>query len=744
MSAIFGETLRFSQADGPDVELVVEGDEFYSRCETKTGYTVVYDSGLGKYCYAVHLNGALVSSGAPITKNPPAGLRKHLKESREVRNRKFTNRYNLLRPREPAGMSGRMRTFGVNSGLLEGRTVSVGRVRGLTILVEFADIRTEIDASDVEAMLNGENYHANNNVCSVREYFKRMSSGKLDYTNRVVGPIRLDRNRAYYRNTLLVEEALDKAVREEGVELAEFDSRNDGVVDALNFMYAGRSQTDVDNELWPHNSVATFRYGGVRTHYYMLTSLGRRRVDLSIGTFCHENGHQLCRFPDLYDYGERDEDYEASRGMGVYCLMGAGNRLNRGRAPSPVCAYLRDLAGWCDRATTLNGPGVHEARHGDYDRIMKFDTDRMNEYFLIENRSRLGLDAHLYSSGLAVYHCDTLGSNEWQDGTRNKHYQCALLQADGHLDLENNRNYGDEGDMFNRADGVALSYDTRPSSREWDGSDSALILSDIGAPGEVIRFSVGEQEDAARGHAAPDLLIPDDEPEGVSSAIHLAPNGNAKRISVGVDIIHTYIGDLRIELEAPSGLKALLKKKTNDSNQDLKATYTSDAVSTLADLVGEGVPGPWTLHIKDLARRDTGRLNRWEIEISYESSDRIVEAEAAPGASIPDSDDRGVANVIAIAEPGVLRKMEIAVDIPHTYIGDLIVDVVAPSGQGAVLHNQTGGGANDLKRTYDHSTTPALDALIGQEIKGDWTLRVRDLAADDIGEIKRWSIKLIC
>ena len=44
----------------------------------------------------------------------------------------------------------------------------------------------------------------------------------------------------------------------------------------------------------------------MHTDLYLLTSLGRSAGDLSIGTFCHENGHLLCRFPDMYDYGERD------------------------------------------------------------------------------------------------------------------------------------------------------------------------------------------------------------------------------------------------------------------------------------------------------------------------------------------------------------------------------------------------------------------------------------------------------
>jgi hypothetical protein len=43
MSAVFGETLRFGQPDGPDIQRVVTSDEFHSRQETLGGYPGVYD-----------------------------------------------------------------------------------------------------------------------------------------------------------------------------------------------------------------------------------------------------------------------------------------------------------------------------------------------------------------------------------------------------------------------------------------------------------------------------------------------------------------------------------------------------------------------------------------------------------------------------------------------------------------------------------------------------------------------------
>ena len=131
-------------------------------------------------------------------------------------------------------------TFGPSGGLLEGRRLSIGTVRGLTILVNFRDVVSTVGQADVSALLNDANYTRNGNFCSAREYFRLVSTGKLDYTNDVVGPLRLSRDRDFYVNNLLVEEALDLAIAA-GVDLRRYDSRGQGILDALNIMYAGQS-----------------------------------------------------------------------------------------------------------------------------------------------------------------------------------------------------------------------------------------------------------------------------------------------------------------------------------------------------------------------------------------------------------------------------------------------------------------------------------------------------------------------
>ncbi|MEO2029388.1 MAG: M6 family metalloprotease domain-containing protein [Fuerstiella sp.] len=718
------------------------GDEFYARYETNEGYTVVVDKDYGCYCYALLATGRFLSSGIPIGKPLPDGVSKHLKEDPDVRNEKFEQNYSRLRPREIDPDLSATRTIGPDNGLLNGRKLHQGTVRGLTILVEFDDVTSSISRDDVDEMFNAANYSGNGNFCSVNRYFQIVSSGKLDYVNTVVGPVKLSRRRGHYINNLLVEEALNIAVNDFNVDLSEFDSRDEGIVDAINFLYAGDSQYSGD--LWPHNSVKRLQYGDMRTHYHQLTGLGSHVVDLKIGTIGHENGHLLCRFPDMYDDGKRDGDFEKSQGIGRYCLMGSGNHLNGRRTPSPVCAYLRELAGWVDEVILLDSPDRITAQHGAYDKAWKFETNLPNEYFMIENRSQRGLDAHLPSSGLAIYHCDTLGSNEWQDGTRNKHYQCAVLQADGSLDLENNRNAGDSTDLFVGIPGVAVSDETTPSSRNWNGTDSGLVVSEVGVAGQNITFTVGnpQVQPIADVKSFPNLLIPDNDPNGVTTSLSIDSAGEIIDISASVEIVHSWISDLKVSLVAPDGSVIVLHDREGADGDDIHQTYDSATTPDLANLAGNEVAGDWSLVVVDKASQDVGRLVEWGLVVRYDRHSTTVTGSANSNVEIPDNSFEGVSSKIKIQQEGDLENIAVEVDIEHTYIGDLRVELISPSEQVVRLHDRAGGRNNDIKRSYDSTSTPDLNDLQGESIRGKWRLRVRDLAARDIGTLVSWSITI--
>lgn len=613
MSGIYGELLSFPQENGSDVRLRVFGSHHYSRYENVDGFTVVYDKDLGLFCFAELLRNRLISTGIKLDQ-PPLGLVRHLQDTNPVIISAIESSKSRMSA-ESLALEQVNRTFGPNRGLLHGRVLSIGTIRGLTILVNFADVTSTTTAADVDRMVNEPGYNENGNISSVRDYFLRVSNGKLDYSNTVVGPFTLQHNRAHYIENLLVEEALELAVAS-GVDLNEFDSRGEGIVDALNILYAGQSV--YQDNLWPHNSSIALQHGSVRTNLYLLTGLGRNASELSIGTFCHENGHLLCRFPDMYDYGKRDNDGQDSAGIGRFCLMGSGNHLDFGRSPAPVCAYLRDLAGWCDNVIDLNVSGGYTAVHGDYGTVMKYRTDKPNEYFIVENRTRMGLDRALPASGLAIYHCDIFGSNEWQQGAPDRHYQCALLQADGRRDLENNpANQGDSEDLFGPVDGLAIASTTNPHTREWDNRDSGLHVSDITVSNSDIGFWIGAQVNSltVESVSIPDLPIPDNDPQGVSDSIVIAASGVVRRVEVALSIAHTYVGDLLVHLVSPTGVSEALFVREGGSTDDLHASFDSDRPGELTNLVGQPMQGSWILKVTDRANVDTGRLVQWSIKL---------------------------------------------------------------------------------------------------------------------------------
>ncbi|WP_314410996.1 S8 family peptidase [Streptomyces kroppenstedtii] len=85
--------------------------------------------------------------------------------------------------------------------------------------------------------------------------------------------------------------------------------------------------------------------------------------------------------------------------------------------------------------------------------------------------------------------------------------------------------------------------------------------------------------------------------------------GNAPAaLSVPVSIVHTYIGDLQVQLVAPDGSVYTLKAYgVGGSTDNIDATYTVNASSEVAN-------GTWTLRVSDNASRDTGYVNAWGLQ----------------------------------------------------------------------------------------------------------------------------------
>jgi PKD repeat protein len=83
--------------------------------------------------------------------------------------------------------------------------------------------------------------------------------------------------------------------------------------------------------------------------------------------------------------------------------------------------------------------------------------------------------------------------------------------------------------------------------------------------------------------------------------------GNAPTdATVTVAIVHTYIGDLKVDLVAPDGTIRNLHNRTGASTDNINKTYT-------VNLSSEALNGTWTLRVNDNAAGDTGKIDSWSI-----------------------------------------------------------------------------------------------------------------------------------
>jgi hypothetical protein len=110
--------------------------------------------------------------------------------------------------------------------------------------------------------------------------------------------------------------------------------------------------------------------------------------------------------------------------------------------------------------------------------------------------------------------------------------------------------------------------------------------------------------------------------------------------------------------------------------------------------------------------------------------------ENSSAVAIPDNATAGATSVITVpSNAGQARSVTLAVEIDHTYVGDLKV-VVRHGGRELVLHDHSGGSADDL------SLRVPSTAFAGISPAGEWSLSVVDNAAVDVGSITRWSLEL--
>ena len=512
---MFGDAVELVQPDGTRLEVRAWGDEFYQVYETADGYTLVEDPKSRVWCYAqATLDGSeLLSTGVPAGSVNPLvlNLQPHARHSREAVSRLVAEARAAM-PRPPSANTDIY--YPIYAPLPRS-----GMVRGVCILIAFPDVPPVCTPAEVDALFNEPGYSAGGNVGSVRDYFYDASDGQYTYTNYVLPVWYMAENpSSYYRGNWTRERDLyQRAITfaDPMVDFSQFNVNGDEYVDAVNFLVTSVARTQHCSGI-----VLSAPVDGLPAVSYQVSGISP--PPLRMGVICHENGHLLFNWPDLYDFGD-----PAAASIGVYCVM-----CTPMSPPAGPCPYIKHLNGWSTQ-TTIGPPATGRSLTSGCNQVFKYShpTDP-REYFLIENRSHAKWGSSLPDAGLCIWHVDeAMTSNQQQLMLPHWHYLISLEQADGRFDLEHNANVGDFTDLYGGPDARQFSEVTVPSSRWWSGQSSGLIITNISDPGPVMTFDirlVGDcdgdgvpdgQEIAAgaadcNANATPDSCEPDRDSDG--------------------------------------------------------------------------------------------------------------------------------------------------------------------------------------------------------------------------------------
>ena len=92
-----------------------------------------------------------------------------------------------------------------------------------------------------------------------------------------------------------------------------------------------------------------------------------------------------------------------------------------------------------------------------------------------------------------------------------------------------------------------------------------------------------------------------------------------------------------------------------------------------------------------------------------------------------------------------INEIKVSVEIKHTHRDDLRLTLKSPQAQNIVLIDRSGGSEDNIIQNFRSTDESGLfDAVIGKSVKGDWTLKIEDLARQDLGVLTKWGLIITC
>ncbi len=224
------------------------------------------------------------------------------------------------------------------------------------------------------------------------------------------------------------------------------------------------------------------------------------------------------------------------------------------------------------------------------------------------------------------------------------------------------------------------------------------------------------------------VMIPDNNKEGLSDTIKVIRPGTIKDIYMRIHITHGYTGDLEIELVSPAGTSVKLHKKTKKAGKNLSLIFEG---ASMKKFKGQKAKGNWKLTVRDGASKDVGMLNNWTMGFSLEQK--------SSEAYLSNVSKDGFSSKHHCHENGKVKSIKGSIDLAHSKSNNLTIQLVAPSGKAVTLFKKQKSAKKNLKKAFPKDL---LQKFVGEKAKGVWSLNVKDSAKTKSGRLKKWALDI--
>tara|TARA_B100001093_G_scaffold68951_1_gene59211 strand:+ start:8184 stop:11630 length:3447 start_codon:yes stop_codon:yes gene_type:complete len=124
-----------------------------------------------------------------------------------------------------------------------------------------------------------------------------------------------------------------------------------------------------------------------------------------------------------------------------------------------------------------------------------------------------------------------------------------------------------------------------------------------------------------------------------------------------------------------------------------------------------------------------------ETWVSVEEETSLTTGTMNVDVDIPDDSSAGITETTAVLEAISVESVDVIVDIPHTYRGDLRIILTSPSGTESVLSEKHEDGGNNFNN-WRFSTVHNWD----EDSRGNWSLYIEDQGNNDVGTLDSWEL----